>query len=512
MAKRDKLYELIHSLNKSEKRFFKLYSQLTGEAREKNYLKLFDAYLSVKKYKAENLENALHNHGLDEIAHKGSDKNYLYHQILESLRIQHQKNSAKSKARFHLDICNILFRKGLVDQALQECIKAKKIVDKFHLTSLMPDILLAERILISYKGIDIEQLNVSKEELMNNLRQIESFNNADYFYRLAVNDVLKQGKNRSEKEKTNASSLLDTIQSISDNSNPHTLIRKYQGKAVIHFTNNEHEKEYAAINRIIEIMDSHPDFKQENFFEYITFLSHALRLSKNVAPGSYDEKLTAFLQLAQTAKQDKRKVEARIYSLGHSTNTVKLLEEGEYQKGIELIPSIQAILKKHGELTPRSIHITFEYKFAYFHFGVGELTTALKYINKILNEYHEDDRKDVYSFARIFNLIIHYELGNYSLISYYLRSVYQFLKKRELLHPFEYMILQTLKSLPKAKNKIEKEDILIQKKRELIKFFKETPEELHVLEFFDFLTWIDSKLEKKPFAAIKKERRTPFQT
>ncbi|MBI2270897.1 MAG: hypothetical protein HYU69_11180 [Bacteroidetes bacterium] len=44
---KDNLFQLIHSLNKSEKRYFKVYSSLHGG--KKNYLKLFNAVGKQKK-------------------------------------------------------------------------------------------------------------------------------------------------------------------------------------------------------------------------------------------------------------------------------------------------------------------------------------------------------------------------------------------------------------------------------------------------------------------------------
>ena len=46
----DKLFQLIESLTKSEKRYFKLFSKKTNPLGEKNYLKLFDTLEGLDKY------------------------------------------------------------------------------------------------------------------------------------------------------------------------------------------------------------------------------------------------------------------------------------------------------------------------------------------------------------------------------------------------------------------------------------------------------------------------------
>ncbi len=503
MIKKDKLHELIHALTKSEKRFFKLYSSLSGDAKQKKYLKLFEALQHVKNYNEEKVIDFLEKKGVSINNNWGSDKNYLYAQILETLRIQHTTSSAMTKARFHLDTSTILYQKGLIEQALQECIKSKKLSFKYHLISILPEVLLQERILQAFEGTTTAKLNDMKEELNSSLTNISNFNEADYHYRLVINELIAKGKARTEEEKKYANSLLKQLEQFPKDLGLHTSIRRYQGLAVHHFINNDPTKEYEYINRIIDLMENHVDFKQENQYEYITFLSHALRLSKIISPEKFQEKLTAFFEVPEKMKQDKKKVSARIYSLGHSTNLVKLLEEGDYNKGINLKSEIKSILKEYNSLIPRSVHMTFEYKFAYLHFGESEFTEALKHINVVLNEYNENDRKDVYSFSRILSLIIHYELGNYSLISYYIRSVFNFLKKREQLYTFENIMLQTIKILPRAKNKDEKKAIFIEKRIELIEYFKSQPNQEHILEFFDFITWIDSKIQEIPFKEMK---------
>ena len=74
------LFDLVKSLTKSEKRFFKLSSSLqTGE---KNYLKIFDAIDKQGAYD----EAALKEYFSDEtfVKHFPSEKNHLYKLILKS--------------------------------------------------------------------------------------------------------------------------------------------------------------------------------------------------------------------------------------------------------------------------------------------------------------------------------------------------------------------------------------------------------------------------------------------
>ena len=85
--KNDFVHQLVHSLTKSEKRYFKLFSQV--QSGTKNYLKLFDALESLVTYDSKQLRKKL----------KGSpmnlsyEKKYLGKMLLKSLRNFEGENS-----------------------------------------------------------------------------------------------------------------------------------------------------------------------------------------------------------------------------------------------------------------------------------------------------------------------------------------------------------------------------------------------------------------------------------
>ena len=108
MKPSNELFDLVKSLTKSEKRFFKLSSSLqTGD---KNYLKIFDAIDKQDEYD----ENALKNLFKKEtfIKHFPSEKNHLYKLILKSLRAYHADNSVSSQLKQEIKNIEILYNKA----------------------------------------------------------------------------------------------------------------------------------------------------------------------------------------------------------------------------------------------------------------------------------------------------------------------------------------------------------------------------------------------------------------
>ncbi len=109
MKPSNELFDLVKSLTKSEKRFFKLSSSL--QSGEKNYLKIFDVIDKQNEYN----ENAIKDQFAGEtfIKHFPSEKNHLYKLILKSLRSYHSDNSISSVLKQEIKNIEILYNKAL---------------------------------------------------------------------------------------------------------------------------------------------------------------------------------------------------------------------------------------------------------------------------------------------------------------------------------------------------------------------------------------------------------------
>ena len=115
------LFDLVKSMTMSEKRYFKINSlkHVIGESND--YIHLFNAIEKQNKYN----ENALLK--CDFVKNLSQEKNYLYRLILKSLNAYHSDLNAKSRVLSLLHQIEVLYHKGLYDQALKLVKKAKKI-------------------------------------------------------------------------------------------------------------------------------------------------------------------------------------------------------------------------------------------------------------------------------------------------------------------------------------------------------------------------------------------------
>ena len=198
-------------------------------------------------------------------------------------------------------------------------------------------------------------------------------------------------------------------------------------------------------------------------------------------------------------------VELKIFTFSHNTQVMVHDRRGEFAEAIITVDSMIEGLKKYENKLSKEQAILFYYNIAYIYFGVGDFKEALRWINKILNDNEQTLRQDVYTFSKIFNLIIHYELGNNDLLEYTIKSTSRHLKKTNKDYLAQDSIIKFIKKLIKLDNKEDELQHFMNGKTELENLFKD-PNERIVQEYFDFLAWYNSKIDNTSFPeAIKKK-------
>ena len=149
--------------------------------------------------------------------------------------------------------------------------------------------------------------------------------------------------------------------------------------------------------------------------------------------------------------------------------------------------------------------LIFYYNISRAYFGSGDYKRALKYINLVLNNKETGLREDVYSFARLVNLLIHYELGNYDLLDYTIKSTKRSVAKNQKNYKFETVFLKDFKKLLKVKDADNLKQNFIGFKAELVEVMKD-PFEQTANKYFNFIAWLESKIENSSFEKVVKSK------
>jgi len=187
------------------------------------------------------------------------------------------------------------------------------------------------------------------------------------------------------------------------------------------------------------------------------------------------------------------------YTYAHEFNGYFMM--GFFSKGVALIDKVKPAIESFIVELDNHSKVILYYKLACLYFGDGKFNESIFWLNKIFNEQDSDLREDIHSFARILNLISHYEIGNYDVVDYYIRSTYRFLLKKEDLHKFQVSILGFLKRLgpfPTEQELISYFSTLLVQLKELEK----DPYEARAFIYFDIISWLESKIQGKPVREI----------
>jgi len=512
MKASDELFQLIKSLNKTEKGYFKKYASTHIIGEKNNYMKLFEAIEKQKKYD----ENAIKKTFAAEtfIKHLPSEKNYLSDLILRSLTSYSSQVSAEFKIKELLLQTEVLFKKSLYKHCKKLLSKAKELSYKYENYILLLNILEWEKRIMS-----MEFYVSNTEEIIENVYCeekliIEKVQSINEYWKLAAKTYrlyTSTGSARNEEEVKSFANLMakkhpwNELQKL-----PYMAkIFRYNAYGFYYFSINDYKKSYEYIEKELILWENNPFQIKEHTTFYALALNNMVitcgRFKKYRERLIYIEKLRMIpRQWTRIAYED---MDSKIFLRLCVFETDTYIKTGECIKGIGLVPKIEEGLKAFGDklIEKRSL-LTVYFNISYLYFIAGDYSKALYWLNKILNHPYIDIGLDIICFAKILNLLIHFEMANVLLLEYVVKSTYRFLYKKNRLYRVETIILDFIrKKLPAMNNPKKRIESLKELREELIENAKD-PKETKLLVYFDFPEWLQSKIENRSFADILSEK------
>jgi hypothetical protein len=218
----------------------------------------------------------------------------------------------------------------------------------------------------------------------------------------------------------------------------------------------------------------------------------------------FDETLKQFEELSNSSavlNNDNNRIQLFIYLNIARINRHFL--HGTFSDGIQLVPQIEDKLQENWLYLDRHRILVFYYKFASLYFGNSDYDNAIDYLNKIIN-FKVDLRSDLQCYARLLHLIAHYEIGNFDILEYLIKSVYRFMAKMENLSGVEVEIFKFLRSsfdLPRKELR-QAFDVLLNNLKQL----EDSPYEARAFAYLDIISWLESKVYDKPVAEIIRQK------
>ncbi|MEO6220555.1 MAG: hypothetical protein ABIO81_09015 [Ginsengibacter sp.] len=150
----DTLFQLIHSLEKAEKRHFKLYIKRSSSKEDLKIIRLFDAIDKLDVYDEKQLFKILPDITKPQLSNL---KTHLYKQLLASLRLLKTNENIDLKLSEHLDNARLLYNKGLKLQSLNILEKAKELAKTNQKMNFLVQVISLEK--------KIETLHITRSTL-----------------------------------------------------------------------------------------------------------------------------------------------------------------------------------------------------------------------------------------------------------------------------------------------------------------------------------------------------------
>ena len=502
----DILFQLIKSLEKAEKRHFKLYIKRSSGKEELKIVRLFDAVDKQKDYDEKNLLKKLGDVTKPQLTNL---KTHLYKQIMASLRLLKSTDSLDLQLNEQFDYAHILYKKGLFIQSLRIIDRAKDIANANQKFNFLPQLIALEKRIenlhITRSMQDrAEKLSAEANEVSRHIDMVARLSNlALQLYSWYI----KHGHARNEEDEA------DVKKFMKENLPPDAFTQTgfyerlflYQSYGWYAFIRQDFLQYYRYSKKWVDLFTEQPLMIRVETGHYIKGIHNLLNAHFDLRNfREFEKTLKRFEKVAQTDRvkdHDNFRIQAFIYISIARINQHFMM--GTFREGLSLIPGIEEKLENYHLFIDRHRVLVLNYKIAMLCFGSGNYNRCIDYLQRIIND-KTDLRYDLQCYARLVHLMAHYELGNDMLMESLTKSVYRFMAKMDNLTVVEEAMFKFLRqsiSLSPRQLKPEMEKFLFD-----VKHLEKNRFETRAFAYLDIISWVESKVYDKPMGTVIHEK------
>ncbi|MGE0566337.1 MAG: hypothetical protein AB7O73_00185 [Bacteroidia bacterium] len=497
-------------MSDGEKKFFIKSSSL--QQGEKNYLRLFEYISEQPEYNEETLKEQIKKEPF--IKHLASEKNQLFHHVLKSIRLYriNQKGSAyvfdKSKE------IQILYERGLHELADMEAETVKNIANQNELFHSLLEVLHLQIRFAPVSEIPNDEkckrLQKLLEEKNSCIEQIDSIriytqllSEVEYYFNqsILIHDASRKYMLESF---LNNPYLKNEPESICQKAK---MLASFS-RMICYRLLRDHEKLSLSVENTGSLFKKNEFLIREFPKLYINYYGFKARLE---AINNNFGEAKLFIDKVREIKNEEFFSSPDLQNHIFSRLTVYDLMYANYSGMFHIIdsqlPEIQRKMEEEGDKIVAQERTTIHFLLFVNAFAKNEVTKALKHLNVILNSDFETSRQDLYRMAKLCYLLVHEEMNNESFLIYSYKSTQRFFKKLDHVFQYEAVFLKYFRLYAiSVKRPESKSDYLFSMKKQLMEVFKD-PYQRIATEYFDFIAWIDSKLNASSYEAELKLKR-----
>jgi tetratricopeptide (TPR) repeat protein len=502
----DILLQLIKSLEKAEKRHFKLYIKRSSAKEDLKIVRLFDAIDKSDTYDEKTLLKKLPGTEKRQLYNL---KTHLYKQILASLRLLKSADSIDLQLHEQFDYAHILYKKGLFSQSLKILEKAKETAKTNQKFNIMTQIIsLEKRIETLHPTRSMqsraEQLSAEAMEITTRNQMVARLSNLAL---LLYSWYTKHGHARNEEDEKGVKEFLrkNLPEDVWMHKGFYEKMYLYQSLSWAAFIRQDFVTYYRYTQKWVDLFHENRIMIRVETGHYIKGLHYLLNAHFTLRNfREFGKTLQLFEKFSQTDRvkdHDNFRIQAFIYIATAKIN--QHFMTGTFKEGLSLVSDIEQKMQENMIFLDSHRIMLINYKIAMLYFGSQDYGTSIDYLQKIISE-HEGVGNDLQCYARLLHLMSHYELGNDSIIESLTKSVYRFMSKMQNLTVVEEAMFEFLKksfNLSQRQMKPELEKFL-----QKIKHLEKNRFQTRAFAYLDIISWVESKVYGKPMGTIIYEK------
>ncbi len=499
----DTLFQLVHSLEKSEKRHFKLYIKRSSAKEDLKIIRLFDALDKLSEYDERLLLKNLENITKPQLSNL---KTHLYKQLLASLRLLKTNDNIDLKLSEHLDNARLLYNKGLKIQSLHILEKAKELAKANQKMNFLVQVISLEKKIetLHITRSTLEKTQMIADESLDISGHIDRVTRLSNLALLLYRWYVKNGHARNEEDEEGIRQFFKSSLPADPNAinGFYEKLYLYQSYTWYAFIRQDFLMYYRYSQKWIDVFS-------ENEIMIAVETGHYIKGMHNLLNAHFDlrnfnkfkitlQKFEEFEKTPAASQHDNFRTHTSIYI--NSAKLNQYLMQGDFSEGVKIVPEIEAKLKEYALFVDSHRIMVFNYKFASLYFGAGNYAKAIDYLHKIINDTQTGLRTDLQSYARLMHLLCHYEIGNEDILDSLIKSVYRFMARLQNLTVVEEEIFTFLRHSFKVNAKQLKPEL--KQFLEKIKHLEKNRFETRSFAYLDVISWVESKVTDIPMEEI----------
>ncbi len=501
MSKNNTLYLLIHSLTKAEKRYIKLYTSL--QKGNKDYLHVFELLEQRNEIEA---AKEIFSKKKKQSSFDASCK-YLFKVITDCLLNVRSDDNMNTRLATGLMKANILFEKSIYEEGFKQLKKIQQEAAEqqqflIQLQALQMEIYYHSN--LNFHSITEKELIQKQIKIDELLKYQKNIHQHSSLYELLRHRQMYKSSIKTNEQKQELNDLV--ISELNYNANPlantfesqkiHLLFQAYYFIAV-----SDYKSALKTFYDVHTLFETHKKLWLETPIDYLSALEGLLESLHSI---KHYKEMQFFLNKLQIIEKNTLYFGVMVERVRFIYSTRYYIDSGQFTEAAEIINEFTESLISHIDYLDLSKQAEIYMYLAIIALGENNINKAHKFLNKVLLEINLFYNLPVYRTFRLLHLLVHYELGNHE----YIESETRSLKRTTGTSPikaykiekivFKFLVHKKMPTTSKNREKVWKQF------KKLFDLCAADKYEYQLLKIFDFASWIESKIYKKPFDHILK--------